>query len=79
MLMYEMNVDTALLFYTLCERLKADTEEKRVAVMNYLAEKGLVNSVMYTDRTADQVAKDMAKNFGNVLYVKGKKKKGKLK
>jgi hypothetical protein len=75
MLMFEMTLRTAEEFFLRCKERGADTEEQRLAILKELAEEGQLKSVMQTNRTADQVAKDMAKNFGNVLYVKPKEKR----
>jgi len=73
-LMFEMTVDTALEFYERCLKQKAETLEEKTQILIDLAKEGKMKSVMSTDRSMDQVAKDMSKNFGNVLVVKGKKK-----
>lgn len=73
--MFEMTIAVAAEFYKRCEAQKADTLDERMAILVDMAKEGKMKSVMETKRTADQVAKDMAKNFGKVLYVKPKKEK----
>lgn len=76
-LMFEMTLEVAEEFYRRCQERKAETEEARTLILVELAEEGRMKSVIETKRTADQVVKDMAKNFGKVLYVSPKKKKKK--
>lgn len=72
-LMFEMTVEVAQEFYRRCIDRNAQTREEKTEILIELAKEGQMRSVMQTDRTPDQVAKDMSKNFGNVLYVKPKK------
>jgi len=74
LLMFEMTVDVAKEFYERCMARNALTREEKTAILIELAEEGKMNSVMETSRTPDQVAKDMSKNFGKVLYLKPKKR-----
>jgi hypothetical protein len=73
--MFEMTVEIALEFYQRCKDRKAKTEKQRLKIMMELAKEGKLKSVMQTKRTPDQVAKDYAKNFGQVLYIKSQKEK----
>lgn len=75
MIMWEMTLEVAQEFYRRCIERHAETEKEKTAILVELAKEGKMNSVMETKRTPDQVAADMAKNFGKVLYVKGKKRK----
>lgn len=75
-----MNVDTAMVFY---ERVAAKellykrllNEEERTKLLFEMAEQGLIESIIGTDRTKEEIIKDAAKH-GKVLHVDatGKKK-----
>ncbi len=73
LLLWDMDLATATEFYERCKARNVTTSEGQNEVLMELAKEGKIKGVMETERTPDQVAKDMAKNFGNVLYVKGKK------
>lgn len=73
MLMFEMTLKTAREFCKRCIARGAETRQEKTEILIEMAKEGLMNSVMETKRTPDQVAEDMAKNFGNVLYIKPKK------
>lgn len=75
MLVFEMTLEVAQEFYKRCTEREAVTLEERTKILVELANEGKMNAVMETKRTPDQVAKDMAKNFGKVLSIKRKKKK----
>ena len=69
-LVWQMDLETAEEFYTRCMDRNAVTEDERVEILIELANEGRMKSVSKTDRTADQVAEDMSKKFGDVLYFK---------
>lgn len=71
--MFHMNVDTAIIFY---ERVAAKellykrllNEEERTKLLFEMAEAGLIQSIIGTDRTKEEIIKDSAKH-GKVLHV----------
>ena len=65
--MFQMNVDTALEFYTRCREQNAQTLEERNKILLQLVEEGRIKSVMATNRTKEQIVSDAAKNYGRVL------------
>lgn len=75
MIMFEMTLEVAQEFYRRCTERKAVTQEERTNILIELAKEGQMKAVMETKRTPEQVAKDLAKNFGKVLFIKPKKKK----
>lgn len=72
-LMFEMSVEVAQEFYQRVIDQNAQTREEKTQILIDLAKEGRINSVIETQRTPDQIAADMAKNFGNTLYLKGDK------
>lgn len=67
MLVWRMDLDTAELYFKLCMFLEPKTEEERVAILAMLID--CMESVSHTNRTPEQLAKDLSKH-GNVLHVK---------
>jgi len=65
--MFQMNVDTALEFYTRCREQNAQILEERNKILLQLVEEGRIKSVMATNRTKEQIVSDAAKNYGRVL------------
>ena len=65
--MFQMDVDTALEFYTRCKEQNAQTLEERNKILLQLVEEGRIKSVMATNRTKDEIVQDAAKHYGRVL------------
>jgi hypothetical protein len=65
--MFQMDVDTALEFYTRCREQNAQTLEERNKILLELVEEGRIQSVIATNRTKEQIAEDAAKHYGRVL------------
>lgn len=65
--MFQMDVDTALEFYTRCREQHAQTLEERNKILLALVEEGQIKSVMATERTKEQIVQDAAKHYGRVL------------
>ncbi len=70
--MFEMTLDVAIEFYRRCEETNAQTRQARTNILLDMASEGKIASVMETQRTPDEIAADMAKNFGDVLYIRPK-------
>lgn len=66
-LMLQMDVDTALLFWERVMAANANTEEERQEVLLKMCEEGLIKSVVGTNRSKEQIITDLKTNFGNVL------------
>jgi hypothetical protein len=73
-LMWTMTADVALGFYKRCMERNATTPEEKYEILAELAQEGKITNIMATGRTPDEVAKDLSKNFGNVLHIKARKK-----
>jgi hypothetical protein len=67
---FRLSIDQAILFYEICDELKADTEEKRVAVLQAMAQYGQVEGITETQKTKEEYIKHLSEHFGNVLVVK---------
>lgn len=72
-LMWHMNVDTAMEFYKRVaakELLYKRTldEKERTKLLFEMVEEGLIESVIGTDRTKEEIIRDAAKH-GKVLHV----------
>jgi hypothetical protein len=68
---FTLTLQNAELFFELCKELKADTEEKRVAILQALAELGKVQSIVESHMTKEEYIKHIAKHF-KVLQIKEK-------
>lgn len=77
MLMFDLSVENAQEFFERCMKREANTLEERLEILREMAEEGKIKRIMATDRTPDQVAKDLSKHYDNVLIIKPKKKNGK--
>ena len=62
------------MFYEICEELKADTEEKKVLVLDTMAKYGQVEGITETQKTKEEYIKHITEHFGNVLVVKPQEK-----
>ena len=67
---FRLTLDQAVLFYEICGELKADTEEKRIAVLTAMAQYGQVEGITETQKTKEEYIKHLAEHFGSVLVVK---------
>lgn len=63
-----LNIDSAILFYELCAELKADTEEKRIAILNEMAEMGYVDNIVQTPKTKAEYLEHLSKHFNVMEY-----------
>lgn len=68
---FRLSLDNALLFYELCHDLKADTEEKRLVIMNELVQLGKVEQITDTPKTKEEYIKHLSQHF-SVLNVEPK-------
>lgn len=66
---FRLNLAQAEIFYTLCHELNADTEEKRLQIMDVLATLGQVEGITESSMSKDEYVKHIAKQFGTVLRV----------
>lgn len=65
--MFQMDIGTALEFYTRCREQNAQTLDERNKILDQLVEEGRIKSVIVTNRTKDQIVQDAAKHYGKVL------------
>lgn len=72
MLAFHLTPQAAVLFFEICEEFNADTEEKRLQIMQALAEYGLIDNIVQTPQTKEEYMKHLAKNF-KVLEIKQEK------
>jgi hypothetical protein len=70
MMAFRLTVDQAEVFYEICHELKADTEEKRVAILIEMSKYGQVEGITETKKTKEEYVKHLSEHFGNVLVVK---------
>jgi hypothetical protein len=66
-LMFQLNVETALTFWERVMATNANTEEERQAILLNMCDEGLIKSVVGTNRTKTQIIADFKTNFGDVL------------
>jgi len=72
MMAFRLNVDQLELFFTICRELNADTEEKRVAILQAMAELKQVDGVTVTTKSKEEYLKHLSDKFGKILVVKNK-------
>jgi hypothetical protein len=65
--MFQMSAATALEFWERVIAKKAETLEERNAILLELVHEGRIQSVIATERTKEQIVKDVVKHYGNVL------------
>lgn len=68
---FRLTLDNAMLFFELCKELKADTEEKRLSIMDAMVQFGKVEQVTDTPKTKEEYLNHLAKHF-KVLNVSSK-------
>jgi hypothetical protein len=67
---FRLTLDQAILFYEICGELKADTEEKRIAILHEMAKYGQVEGITETQKTKEEYVKHLSEHFGSVLVIK---------
>lgn len=72
---FRLTPDNAILFWELCQELKADTEEKRVAILDKMAELDQVDSIVQTSMTKNEYLNHLNKHF-KVLDIQNIPNKG---
>ena len=73
MLAFSMNADNAMLFFEVCQELKAETEEERLAILGAMVKLGKIKSITQTKLSKEDYIKHLSEKFGNVLHIKGDK------
>lgn len=74
-MLFLTNADFLLKFYERCAKDGIETEEERVVLLTQMAiENEGQCSISQTNRTKEQVVKDLSKNYGKVLCVDPDKK-----
>ncbi len=63
MLAWTLTADNAVLFYELCQELKAETEAQRVQILMEMARLGKVKNLAKTTMTKEDYLKHLSKNF----------------
>lgn len=60
---FRLSLENAMLFFDVCNELKADTEEKRLKVMGAMVQLGKVEQVTQTPKTKEEYIKHLQKHF----------------
>jgi inorganic pyrophosphatase len=63
MLAFHLTAEKALLFFEICGELKADTEEKKVAILEAMAELGQIQNIVQTPKTKEEYIQHLSKHF----------------
>lgn len=66
---FRLTPDNAIIFWELVQELNADTEEKRVAILDAMAEFGQIDSIVQTPMTKEEYINHLNKHF-KVLDIK---------
>ena len=66
---FRLSLENAMLFFEVCNELKADTEEKRLKVMNALVQLGKVDQITQTPKTKAEYIKHLQKHFNTCAIV----------
>jgi len=69
MLAFRLTAENALMFFEICRELHADTEEKRLSILNAMVQLGKVEQVTKTPKTKEEYLEHLSKNF-KVLNIK---------
>jgi hypothetical protein len=64
------NADFFIKFYEKCIELGLETEQDKTDLLLTMSKNDGHISVFKTKRSKEQIAQDLAKNYGNVLYIK---------
>lgn len=64
-----MSVSQAEIFFELCELVKADTKETCEAVLEAMAQEGLIGQIVETPKNHEEYIKHVSEKFGNVLTI----------
>lgn len=63
MLAFTLTAENAALFFEICHEIGADTEQKRILVLQEMAKLGHVQNIVETPKSKDEYLKHLAKNF----------------
>lgn len=58
-----MSVYAAEIFYSVCEELKADTEEERVRILQSMAQLGMLKNIVEIQKTKEEYIAHLRKHF----------------
>lgn len=58
-----------MMFFEICQELKADTEAQRVAILEAMADCGKIGFIVETNKTKEEYIKHLSEKFGNVLNI----------
>lgn len=76
MLAFTLTVEQLKIFYTICEAVKADTEEKKMLILQEMARMGQIKNIVKTSMDRKEYTEYLTKHFGNVLEIKSENKNG---
>jgi len=68
---FYMDVDTAQIFYEICNKLKLKTEHERLIVLGELIKANRIKSIIKTNKTKEEYIQHLKNKFGNVYYGSG--------
>lgn len=63
-----LSLETAIMFFSLCQKLDLKTQEEREFLLDQMYKAGALDKVYETDRTKEQFIEDISRNF-NVLRM----------
>jgi hypothetical protein len=66
-----LSVENLELFFNVCKLFDLNSPKEREALIDLMREKGFIQTAMHTNRTKEQIMKDLSKNF-KVLNVEKK-------
>ncbi len=74
MILFRMSADTALKFYKQCMDEKVEDELSRIRIIMNMVQNNNI-SISHTNKTKEQVLKDLQLHYKKILSIEPKKKK----
>jgi hypothetical protein len=71
MLAFRMTPAQAEMYFDICIKMQADTETKRLAILQAMFEEGQIQGIVQNKMTQEDYLKHLTEKFGNVLAIKG--------
>lgn len=68
---FRMTAESALLFFEICQELKATTEEQRWKIMDAMVQLGKVEQVTQTTKSKEEYIKHLNKHFKTAIINNG--------
>jgi len=68
-LMFQGNADFFMRFFERCQKENLNTEKERADLLVVMAKETGECSISHTERSKEEITKDLAKHYGHILKV----------